>query len=76
VAVERGENIGQTLTYNNVVRKFRPIAMWKGRPLSLDLPKSEMAQTGAERCAVLLQIEERDGRPGPILGAATVAWSE
>ena len=76
VEVERGENIGRTLTYNNVVRKFRPIAMWKGRPLSIDLPKSEMAQAGAERCAVILQIEQRGGLLGPIIGAATIAWSQ
>ena len=76
VEVERGENNGRTLTYSNVVRKLRPVAMWKGRALSIDLPKSEMAQTGAERCAVLLQIEERGGLPGPILGAATIDWAQ
>ena len=42
VPIERGENTGRTITYNNVVRKLRPIAMWKGEAMSVDLPKSEM----------------------------------
>jgi hypothetical protein len=76
VEVERGENTGRTLTYNNVVRKLRPVAMWKGRALSIDLPKSEMVQTGAERCAILLQVEDDDGLPGKILGAAAITWGD
>ena len=71
VPIGRGENAGRTITYNNVVRKLRPIAMWKGEAMSVDLPKSEMAQAKADRCAVLLQTETADGLPGPIVGAAT-----
>ena len=72
VPIGRGENSGSTITYNNVVRKLRPIAMWKGEPMSVDLPKSEIKQADVNRCAVLLQAETKDGLPGPILGAATI----
>jgi hypothetical protein len=72
VPIDRGENTGKTITYNNVVRKLRPIAMWKGESMSVDLPKSEIKQADVNRCAVLLQAETKDGLPGPILGAATI----
>ena len=70
--IERGENSGRTITYTNVVRKLRPIAMWKGEDMSVDLPKSEFKHADIDRCAVLLQTETKDGLPGPILGAATI----
>jgi hypothetical protein len=70
VPIERGENIGKTITYTNVVRKLHPIAMWKGEEMSVDLPKSEMAKAKTKRCAVLLQTENEAGLPGPVLGAA------
>ena len=72
VPIDRGENSGRTITYNDVVRKLRPIAMWKGEAMSVDLPKSEIKQADVNRCAVLLQAETKDGLPGPILGAATI----
>ena len=72
VPIGRGENSGKTLTYSNVVRKLRPIAMWKGAAMSVDLPKSEIKQADVSQCAVLLQAETKDGLPGPILGAATI----
>ena len=72
VPIGRGENSGRTITYTNVVRKLRPIAMWKGESMSVDLPKSEIKQADVNRCAVLLQAETKDGLPGPILGAATI----
>jgi hypothetical protein len=72
VPIERGENSGKTITYSNVVRKLRPIAMWKGEPMSVDLPKSEIEHAKVGSCAVLLQAESEGGLPGPILGAATI----
>ena len=70
VPIERGENSGKTITYTNVVKKLRPIAMWKGEEMTVDLPKSEMAKAKTKRCAVLLQTENEAGLPGPVLGAA------
>jgi hypothetical protein len=72
VPIERGENTGRTITYSNVVRKLRPIAMWKGEPMTVDLPKSEIKQAKVRNCAVLLQTESEGGLPGRILGAATI----
>jgi len=72
VPIDRGENSGQTITYSNVVRKLRPVAMWTGAAMSVDLPRSELEHAKADRCAVLLQTELKGGLPGPILGAATI----
>ncbi len=72
VPIQHGENTGKTITYHNVVRKLRPIAMWKGEKMSVDLPKSEMVQAKADRCAVFLQEETPAGLPGPILGASAI----
>jgi hypothetical protein len=72
VPVGRGENAGATLTYTDVVRKLRQVAMWTGAPMSVNLSRSEMEHAKADGCAVLLQTEVQDGRPGPIIGAATI----
>lgn len=75
VPIERGENTGKSLTYYNVVRKLRPIAMWKGKEVTVELPKSELDQAEVSRCAVILQTEQDNGFPGPILGAATIDYT-
>jgi hypothetical protein len=72
VPVEKGENAGKTLTYTNVVRKLRPIAMWKGSLLSVDIPMSELMRTKAIRGAVMLQVDKGDGKLGPVIGVATI----
>ena len=69
VPIERGENQGKTITYNNVVRELIPIGMWNGKPMTVQLERHSFMQAGAERCAVLLQ----QGRAGPIIGAALMA---
>jgi hypothetical protein len=74
VPIDRGENTGIAVTYYNVVRKLRPIAMWKGKEVTIELPKSELDQAAVSRCAVILQTEE-NGLPGPILGAATIDYT-
>jgi hypothetical protein len=76
VPIERGENSGRTITYSNVVRKLRPIAMWKGEAMTIDLPRSEMNQAKVARCAVLLQSEKSGGLPGPILGAGSLYYEQ
>ncbi len=74
VPIGHGENSGKTITYTNVVRKLRPIAMWTGEPMNIDLPKSEMTQAKISRCAVFLQAEKEGGLPGAILGAAAIDY--
>jgi len=70
VPISRGENTGRTITYSNVVKKLRPIAMWHGEEMVVDLPKSEMTKAKAKRCAVIMQTETASGQPGRIVGAA------
>jgi hypothetical protein len=74
VPIARGENTGRTITYHNVVRKLRQIAMWNGKAMSVDLAKSEMVQAKADHCAVFLQVETAAGLPGAILGAAAIDY--
>lgn len=69
VPIQRGENRGRTVSYHNVVRKMQAIGMWKHKATEIELPRSEIVKSGAESCAVLVQVEN-DGRPGPIIGAA------
>lgn len=70
VEIGRGENSGRTVTYHNVVKAMRRIAMWKGQPLSVDLPLVELKEAGADGCAAFLQMETQAGLPGRMLGAA------
>lgn len=69
VAIGRGENLGRTITYHNIVKEMRPIGMWKGERLEISLPLAEIMANGANGCAVLLQ-EDGKREPGAILGAA------
>ncbi len=73
VTIDRGENTGRTLTYHNVVRKLRPVAMWKGNAMTIDVPRSEIDHAEVDSCAFLLQVEAEGGAPGPMLGAARIA---
>ncbi|MFI5408126.1 DUF1223 domain-containing protein [Kaistia sp. UC242_56] len=70
VPIRKGENQDRTLSYYNVVTRLRPIAMWRGEPVDVDLPMSEYHQANADGCAILLQAETANGEPGEILGAA------
>jgi len=69
VNIQRGENQGRTVTYNNVVRELIPIGMWNGKHMTVRLPRDSFMRPGTERCAVLLQ----QGKAGPIVGAALLA---
>jgi len=55
VKIGRGENRGNTITYNNVVRQMTPIGMWEGKPMTINLPKAQFVASGYDGCAVLLQ---------------------
>lgn len=69
VTIKRGENRGRKIAYHNVVRRMQAIGMWKGKPATFELPRSEIVKAGSRGCAVLVQGEDATGRPGPIVGA-------
>lgn len=69
VRVLGGENQGRSLSYRNVVRDVRPVGLWKGQALSLDLPRSDQISAPHDAVAVLLQ----EAGYGRILGAAFLA---
>jgi hypothetical protein len=67
VEIKKGENAGNTLTYNNVVRKMVPAGMWHGEKASLVLPRSSVIPEDCKGWVALLQT----GKVGPVIGAAT-----
>jgi hypothetical protein len=69
VTIDRGENIGQTVTYSNVARGFRKIADYDGSAATLALKASDISAPGADSFVVLVQAST-SGKPGAILGAA------
>ncbi len=69
VPIRGGENRGRKLTYHNVVREMRPIGMWTGKALSLDIPLSDLERRPHAGCYVVAQVETYKG-PGAVLGAA------
>jgi hypothetical protein len=70
VVIERGENSGRTVTYWNAVSDVHTAGMWHGKAARFELPASEVSKKGG--CAVLLQSVDKEGLPGPILGAAMI----
>ncbi|WP_029058100.1 DUF1223 domain-containing protein [Stappia stellulata] len=69
VDIGRGENRGREVVYTNVVRSLRAVGMWDGGRVEFRLPMSDLKKMKAQRCAVIVQMED-GGRPGRILGAA------
>ncbi|MFC4171565.1 DUF1223 domain-containing protein [Microvirga sp. GCM10011540] len=69
VPIHRGENAGRTETYVNVVRGLHRLGSWSGAAARFTTPLDTARVQGADAYAVVLQ-QDRDGRPGPILGAA------
>ncbi len=61
--VERGENAGQTLNHDNVVRVFRTVTAGKTGQLTIPLPDDFNTTTGA----VIAYVQSR--RTGTIVGA-------
>lgn len=71
VEIDRGENKGRQVVYTNVVERWQVLGMWSGEPMEVELPLGDIAQDRTAGLAVILQ-SKKDGRPGPILGAAKV----
>jgi hypothetical protein len=69
VAIPRGENAGHTFTYRNVAGDVKAVGVWKGKTLSLTLPRSAMAGLAHDGVAIVVQ----QGGYGHIIGAAYLA---
>lgn len=71
VTIERGENEGKTVAYTQIVTGRQILGMWDPKVGSeLTLPLAEIL-TGRSNGAVILVQEDRNGLPGPIVGAAS-----
>ncbi|MET3927743.1 DUF1223 domain-containing protein [Devosia sp. 2618] len=71
VAVEKGENAGKSMVYTQVVTGRQALGMWEASTgANLKLPLPAVLNDGSTGIAILVQ-KERNGLPGPILGAAT-----
>ncbi len=69
IAITRGENRGQQVTYHNVVRNLLKVGDWTGRPESWTVPIENLTRDGVDGAVVYVQDGSRE-RPGPMLGAA------
>ena len=70
VNIERGENKGSTFTYTQIVTGRQVLAMWDGEAgATFKLPLAEVITGESTGAAILVQID-KNGLPGPILGAA------
>lgn len=72
VKIGGGENDGRAVTYRNVVREVKAVGMWKGKPVSLDLPREAIGGNGHDGIAIVVQ----QGGYGRIVGASTIAAAD
>ena len=70
VAIGRGENAREKVTYTNVVRDIMPAGHWSGQPLTRTVSAKDFE--GYDGIVVLLQTGTPE-RPGAILGATRLA---
>ncbi len=73
VEIKRGENGGKKLVYANVVHEMQPIAVVENKGFQMNYPVTEIKRDGYESCAIILQTHDKNGNPGPILGAAVIS---
>jgi len=69
IKIGAGGNAGKTISYVNVVRDFKTLAVWQGKNLTVPIDLADPGRNGADHLAVLVQ--EKSG--GAILGAARVS---
>lgn len=69
IAIGRGENRGQKVTYYNVVRNLLKVGDWNGSSGSWTVPLENISREGVDAAVVYLQDGSRD-KPGLMLGAA------
>jgi hypothetical protein len=66
--IERGENAHRTLQHFNVVRSFKRLGTWNGKPQRMTVPLAGLPRE-ANAVAVILQRKNQ----GAVAGAATLA---
>jgi hypothetical protein len=69
IAIGRGENRGQQVTYHNVVRNLLKVGDWNGTAGSWTVPLENISRDGVDAAVVYVQDGNRE-KPGPMLGAA------
>jgi hypothetical protein len=69
IAIGRGENRGQQVTYHNVVRNVLKVGDWTGAAGSWSVPLENISRDGVDAAVVYVQDGNRD-KPGAMLGAA------
>ncbi|MBU1307014.1 MAG: DUF1223 domain-containing protein [Alphaproteobacteria bacterium] len=70
VDIAEGNNAGKSMVYTQVVTGRQALGMWESASgASLKLPIPEVLAHSSTGIAVIVQ-QEKDGLPGPILGAA------
>lgn len=68
VAIQRGENAGERVTYSNVVRKITDAGRWTGQAATFDLPLDKVRGDNTDLLFVLLQ----DDKTGAIIAATQI----
>jgi hypothetical protein len=69
VKIERGENAGKTIAYQNVVRHLEKLASWDGKAAALKVPRKGILVENSVNTILLLQ----KGVVGPVLGFSKLA---
>jgi hypothetical protein len=69
VKIERGENAGKTIAYQNVARHLEKVANWDGKATVLKVPRKGILAAESANTILLLQ----KGGVGPVLGFSKLA---
>jgi len=80
LAIGRGENKGENLTYTNVVRRWIKLGDWNGEEKTYAVPVNELANAEVaakdfDSVAVVVQSGAAS-KPGPMLGAAIASLKQ
>jgi len=71
VAIDRGENQGKSVAYTHIVTGRQVLGMWDpATGATLTLPLADVLTGKSDGAAILVQ-QDKNGLPGPILGAAS-----
>ena len=72
VPIGRGENVGHTITYTNVVRRWVRLGEWNGKTQSFSVPLSSIQNGDIDSVAVVVQSGVA-ASPKLMLGASQIA---